>query len=634
MANLLAELKQRESVNLLAEIPQQSEFDPTRDISVFGVTPSDISGAANLAQNIATGLVAQPIAGVTALPDVLTGEGLQAAERVQEVTEQIQTPLSESGQEVAGKLSETIDALGDSPAFAPIVEQLKRAQSGFSDILQQTGAFISDPIGTTVSRITGEPLTERGQVGEAIGGALSEAIPQTALEVSPFIRTGAALRVAPLPILSTPVNTIVNTAKTASRAAGAAFDEVGAVSKGLFKRQSSTKREIARLISEGSTDVETAAFKLIDEPLGKPSTLQNALNIGGPRVQADKVARETIKQGFDDGVIAAVKGSSPADKTKMLKMVNLMERGKKNAREAIFNRPSGVAGDSLLERFKVVNQANKDSGKALDGVAKSLKGQTVDSSGAVNRFVGDLDEMGIKINNDFSLDFRGSILEGTSPEAVKAQSILKTTVNRLLNTKIPDAFDVHRMKKFIDSQVTFGKTQAGLAGGSERVLKKLRRGLDESLDSTFPEYDRVNKVFSETRTAIDNLQDVAGKKLNLTGKNADEATGTLLRRLMSNAQSRIPLLDSVKEIENVAIKNGGKFNDDIITQVLFADELDAVFKPIARTSFQGQIKQAIPDVPITLLGASIKGAEKLAEKVQGINEANAFKSIKELLKGQ
>jgi len=634
MADLLAELKQRQPVDLLSEVQQQTQLQDIQP-ELFGVSPSDVAGAANLAQNIGTGIVSRVVGGGASIPDILQGDAQAGLEVVRRAEGDIQTPLSASGQDVAGKLGEFIVGLGDNPAFSGIVEQAKNLQQGFSNILSQTGAFIADPVSATVSQVTDQPLSEQAQVGAGIGEALGVALPRTALEISPFLKPGiAAAGVVRLPILSNPVNAIVNAAKNASKTAGSGFDEIGAVSKGLFQKQSSTKREIARLITEGSTDIETAAFKLIDEPARQQSKLQNALSIGGPRVQADKVAKESIKQGFDEGVVAAIKGSSPADKTKMLRMVNLMERSKKNAREAIFNRPSGVAGDSLLERFKVVNQANKDSGKALDGVAKSLKGQSVDHSQAVNRFVGDLDDMGIKINDDFSLDFRGSIIEGGSAEAKNAQSILRTTVDRLLNTDVPDAFDVHRMKKFIDSQVTFGKTQAGLAGGSERVLKTLRRGLDESLDSTFPEYNRVNTVFAETRTAIDNLQSVAGKKMNLTGKNADEATGTLLRRLMSNAQSRVPLLDSVRELENVAIKNGGKFNDDIITQVLFADELDAVFKPIARTSFQGQIKQAIPDVPVTVLGASIKGAEKIAEKVQGINEANAFKSIKELLKGQ
>ena len=113
------------------------------------------------------------------------------------------------------------------------------------------------------------------------------------------------------------------------------------------------------------------------------------------------------------------------------------------------------------------------------------------------------------------------------------------------------------------------------------------------------------------------------------GANADKATGTLLRRLLSNAQSRVTLLDSVNEIERVATKFGGKFNDDLLTQILFVDELDSVFGPVARTSLQGQLVQAIPTTRADLL---TKAAGAVEQRVRGINEAGAFRSIKDLLK--
>lgn len=59
-----------------------------------------------------------------------------------------------------------------------------------------------------------------------------------------------------------------------------------------------------------------------------------------------------------------------------------------------------------------------------------------------------------------------------------------------------------------------------------------------------------------------------------------------------------------------------------------------MFGPVARTSFQGQIKQAIPGIveaktsPVT---AAMKAAAGVADKVKGVNEASKFKAIKELL---
>jgi len=59
---------------------------------------------------------------------------------------------------------------------------------------------------------------------------------------------------------------------------------------------------------------------------------------------------------------------------------------------------------------------------------------------------------------------------------------------------------------------------------------------------------------------------------------------------------------------------------------------------VARTSFQGQVKQGTKkaaDAATSKQGAFQAGVDILGEgfeKVRGINEENAFKSIKELLK--
>lgn len=419
----------------------------------------------------------------------------------------------------------------------------------------------------------------------------------------------------------------------------------------LFKKQSPTKQRIAKLIQEGSTDIETARLKLTPGSGRKQTAVEKFLNTGGPRVQKDKVAVETIRQGFDEGVIAAVKGSNPTDKTKMLRMVDIMERGKANKKFAVTNRPSDVAGDTLMERFRAVRTANKKAGRQLEGVAQDLKGKAVDHTPAINEFIDDLGSIGVTIGDDLKPQFRGSDVEGLAgPEQA-----IKRIVNRLAGTKPPDAFELHRMKRFIDEQVSFGKSAEGLTGRTENILKNLRRNLDGILDSNFPEYDRVNTVFSETIGAIDAFQDVAGRKMDLTAANANKATGTLMRRIMSNAQSRIRLLDAVDQIESVANKHGIRFDDakrtqklieqpggrsplfddDLLTQILFVDELDSVFGPVARTSFQGQIDQAIrqgasADVTGLAIGAAVKGAQKL----RGVNEAGAFRSIKDLLRGK
>jgi hypothetical protein len=487
------------------------------------------------------------------------------------------------------------------------------------------------------------------ETGSPLAATIAEVLPEATLEIIGLKGAGQAVKQA---------GKVPGAVVATGKALTPVVEEIAAatkdVSQALFTHQSPTKQKISELIQEGSTDAETARFKLAEGEVFEPTTkLGEFISTGKQKVVLDKVANETIKQGFDEGVIAAVKGASDADRIKLAQMVDIMEKTKKNALFALDNRPSDVAGNTLMERFRVVQDANKTAGKQLDSVAASLKGQFVDHSPAVNSFIDDLESIGVSLvkNEKGSLKpvFKGSDIEGLAGPELAINRI----VNRLASIETPDAQSIHRVKRFIDEQVSFGKSAEGLTGRTESILKGLRRNLDGILDEKFPDYNEVNTVYSETIGAIDSLQDAAGRKMNLTGANADKAVGTLLRRLMSNTQSRVNLLDSIKEVDTIAKRHGGfgkqlldapaeeaaRLKEDLMTQVLFVDELDRVFGPVARTSFQGQIDQAVQrgagaftskqgavDVAIDLAAAG-------AEKARGINEAGAFKSIKELLKG-
>jgi len=389
----------------------------------------------------------------------------------------------------------------------------------------------------------------------------------------------------------------------------------------MAKTKSALRVKIADQIKSGSTDKQIAKYMIN----------------GSGKVKVDKLAKETIKQGFDQGVVSVVKGSSDIDRIKMSKMVDIMKKGKENALFATKNRPSDVVGDSLLSRVNHIKKVNIEAGKELDSVAKSLRGKAVDFNQPINNFIDNLDDIGVKINDSLKPVFKGSDIEGLAgPE-----SAINLMVNRLKSGargKAPDAYDLHRVKKYIDENVTYGKSGEGLKGKTERILKQLRRDIDSTLDAEFPKYDAVNTTYADTVGALDALQDVAGKKMKLFGPQADKATGTLLRRMMSNAQSRINLVDAVDNIESVAKKYGGKFDDDITTLMVFADELDNVFGPVAKTSLAGETVKSIrrgteaAAGQRTGIGVALDIAETGYEKFRGINQEGAFRSMAELLK--
>ena len=580
--------------------PVSSGFDLSTAKPVDHNKPESSYGEAAL--TMLSGAISEPVAGlaglgVSLIPGLESGSGAGVVERVREnLTYQ---PRSEEGRQGLQDIAESASV---------ITEPLGRLEKYLGD----TGNDLAGPIGGAIGTAIPTALGELAGVGLAKGGIKS---------VSNIKQT-----------MPDDVN----------------FKDVA---KGVASYQGPEKQRIARLIQSGSSDVDTAKYNLIGDSNPKTGSsgadpalikgpespakqrIKAFLNTEGPKVAKDPYAMETIKQGFDQGVIAAVKVAGKTDKEKMLKMVDVMERGKQNKLYAQKERPSDIAGDTLMQRYKMIRIANKKAGSELDGVANSLKGQQVDYSPAIDSFIGDLENMGIKFGDDLTPNFMGSDIEGVIP----SERVINQIVNRLKMTKTPDGHDVHRMKKFIDEQVTFGKNAEGLAGKTESILKGLRHNLDGVLDQQFPAYDKVNTTYAETIGALDALQDVAGKKMNLTGANSEKAVGTLLRRVMSNAQSRVRLIDSIDQIDGVVKNLGVKINDDLMSQILFVDELDSVFGPVARTSFQGQIGQAIESgvnaaaTPNGAFDAATKLVGKAAEKARRINEPAAFKSIRDLL---
>ena len=383
---------------------------------------------------------------------------------------------------------------------------------------------------------------------------------------------------------------------------------------------SKMKSPLAKKIAKESTgNIQKSFTKKLDSERFTPRT--------------SRLVKQARKQGFDEGMTTVIANASPIDKRRGLKMVNELEKGMADALYQAKNRPSDVAGDSLLRQIDFVKSNNKKAGMQLNRVANGLKGKDIDIKEPVNKFIDDAIELGVSFDEDLVPSFEGSQIETIAP----ARKLIKDVSLRLRRNPEPDAFEAHNFKKFIDENVDFGKRAQGLGGKTESIAKSLRKGINETIGENFKRYAEANERFSDTIQALDSLQDAAGKKLDFFGPNADKATGTVLRRLMSNAQGRVTLMDAIDNISTTAKKYGGSFEDDIMTQMLLADELDSVFGGGGRTSLKGEVKKANVESAIDLSQMSIPGAIAVgakagAKKLRGINEKNQLKAIKALLK--
>jgi hypothetical protein len=376
-----------------------------------------------------------------------------------------------------------------------------------------------------------------------------------------------------------------------------------------------------------SGDVAAAGFKLDD----------------AGNVVKDKAQQLAIQSGVKDGAVAMMSASNKSTKKRIAQMLDIVEGGTKNLKEQSLNRPSKVVGQSIKDRLNVVQRANKTSGQNIDRVAQSLQGKPVEIAPAIDDFMSKLAGEDIYFNPQTgALDFSDSTIEGL-PEA---QNIIKRVVKRLYDTKDPtrNAYKVHTAKRFIDEQVSYGKTQAGLSGRMEGIIKGLRRGLDGALDSTYPEYDEVNTIYKETRDAIDELQDVAGGKVDLTGDNAEKALGIMSRKLLSNYASGANMEGVFEGLTGIAKRYSSpldaNIDDDLIELVAAEAEIRRLFpESVAVNTFQSQAGGMAMAAGDIATGGKSTLTRKLNEKMGAFLSKDEkqvrderFRALRELLK--
>ena len=572
-----------------------------------GAIPGAVAGAG--AATLA-GLVADPVVGAVnsmfgttytlptdALQDLLTRVGV--AEPRTAAARLVQTPAAGAG------------TAGGSVALG------KTLQAAAGPVTQGVGQLMAAAPGLQVA--SGASAGAAGQTAKEMGAGTGGQIAAT--------MAGGLLPAAPQIV------------KAATQAAAKAVAPAGA---GIREKIEPTFKESVQSIKATVGEkIAPENQRIIKSQLTQTPDSVDLVNVrlSGSQVVPDNEAASAIKQGWKDGTVASIKAATDKDRQAMTKMLNIFKMGEKSDKFRAVNRPADILGDTVQSRVDFLANSNQQAGKAIDRIANTrLRGQAVDYDPAINSFLDELGTLGVKVE----LDQNGvakAILQGSDIQGDKAaQRILNTVLERLSTTNAPDAYGVHTAKRFIDTQVNYGKKNLAnpLTAQAERALKNLRRNLNESLGEKFHVYKAANEKYADTITALDDLQKAAGTQIDFDSPNANKALGTAMRKLTSNYGTRANLIDSLDQANQVASKYGMKLDDDIVNQLIFVNELDRMFGAAADTSLKGQMSQALETgVDIARGGAARRAVELLAEKAEGlrgINKENAIKAMEEILK--
>ena len=589
-----------------------------------GAIPGAIAGAG--AATLA-GLIGDPIVGsvnslfgtkytmpTDAMEDLLTRVGVPqartAAERIMQTT-----AAGASGGLGGAALGQAVQAAATSPVTREVGRMLATTP-GLQALVGGTGAAA----GGVAKEAGAGPV---GQIAATVGGALIPSIPAAARAVTQQV----ARQVAPA---GAGIRERVEPVKIEQLRAGQEAPTEPTIKEAL----QSIKASVGEKISP--QDSATLRKQITQTP---DSTELVNFRISGTQAVPDNEAASAIRQGWKDGTIASIKAASDKDRQAMTKMLNIFKMGEKNEKFRTMKRPADILGDTVQARIDFLINSNKQAGKDLNKIVNTrLAGQQVDFDPSINQFLGDLAESRIKVIRDKNgvakVDLDGSKIEGDTA----AENLLNIVLKRFSKTDVPDAQRVHEAKQFIDTRVSYGKVNPAnaLTTQAENIVKSLRFNLNKALGDKFPEYNAANTKYSDTKTALDAMQESAGTKINFDSENANKALGTAMRKLTSNYSTRANLIDALDQANSTSTKYGMKLDDDIVNQLIFVNELDRMFGAAAQTSLKGEVASAMQTgVDIARGGAARRAVELLAEKAEelrGINRENAVKAMEELLK--
>lgn len=352
----------------------------------------------------------------------------------------------------------------------------------------------------------------------------------------------------------------------------------------------------------------------------------------------DPKASAAVKQNIPGADVALIKNSTRIDKSKMAKMLRIRESQSTNKR--ITDRATDVVGDTFMKQATHIAVKNKQAATSLNVVAQKLKGKRVNAAEPLQKFTENLRSKGITIPaRGTKLKFKGSDFEGIGPVEKTIQRVWDRAVRA---AKSGDALELHRLKTFIDENVSYGKSAEGLSGRAQGMLKSLRHDADTLLDNNFKVYNKVNTQFSDTIQQLDEITRAMGRSFKVGDTFSTMRAGTTLRRVLSNTQSRSDLLRLLDDMQKIAKKYGLEIDEDIVTQANFADLLENIMGSEAPSSFLGQIERGIgraQDVASAgadlarsnFVSATLKGGNLALDAIRGITKENQLKALRGLL---
>ena len=416
--------------------------------------------------------------------------------------------------------------------------------------------------GVVHAKGTDADATKEGVIGGVIGGA----IPIVGPKLVDLAKKGVSKS-------AQKITSLVNSAKKLSP------NELANKLTGVTAKQK--RKFLADQIRQGNPNTETVA-KMLN------STGQVVAN---PKV---KESVRLLKIAPDDHEalinMSVIENMSKASKQRVSKMLDTIKAGRNDPNFRQDNRVTDVVGDAIGARAEQVAKINETAGKRIGAEADKLQGKAIDISAAARQFQEDIRKLNITTDDNGVLDFSMSRFVGGQEAKIQR-------ISNFVSSGSMDGLEAHKTKQFIREFVNFGKgTESAVSKESGDILKRLSGGIDTVLDNTSKAYKKANERFAATVTAKDKLQKMAGKDalgepIELFGDTASSAYGSKARRIVSNATTRGPINQTLKETDEVLKSFNIKLKDDIPSLNTVVTFLENNFNLQQAQSLQGTMER-------------------------------------------
>lgn len=334
-------------------------------------------------------------------------------------------------------------------------------------------------------------------------------------------------------------------------------------------------------IARGTKGLATRAIEGVDNAIAESQ-----------RVAAlPAVERTAVRAGIEQPVIDLVNNSSPATKRSFEKMLDVHKRAVSDYTST--EQAKQVPARTFLKYVDTIQKGSNKAAANLKKIAAEAPNERVDFTPAFEAFVERLRTKGITLDpKTGKFTSTGKIPSG---EMKYYDGLLKEIQAVTRDNPQLTRMQAHRLRQRLYETLDSATRQGGKPGERpfgadvDADVNELRASIAKLLGS---EYQVAAKEYATNEAVLREVAKMAGTTIDKLSTK-DLKLAEVLMRALGNASDRPTTL--INNVLEAAQRNGAKIDEDIFSQLRFADILENTYGSTQTRSLRGQVGAGVSD---------------------------------------